>query len=317
MDEVPGISVVICAYTEDRWTEIVAAVASVTEQIPPAREMILVIDHNPELLARASEELAGAVVVPNVQTSGLAGARNSGALASSGEVVAFLDDDAEARPGWIGEMQRGYVDPRVLGVGGAIDPLWPGTRPPWFPEEFHWVVGCTYRGMPLEAAPVRNLIGANMSVRREVFDAVNGFRRELGRLEETEFCIRTSVMFPERHWLFWPHARVGHRVSGERATWRYFRRRCSAEGFAKATMVQLTTTRSGLASERLYVLRALPAGVLQGIGDALRGDPWGAVRAGAIVAGLLFTATGYARGRIKVLRAGSDSPSLPRRGNAP
>ena len=40
------ISVVICAYTEDRWDDLVAAVASVQGQSESPREIVVVVDHN-------------------------------------------------------------------------------------------------------------------------------------------------------------------------------------------------------------------------------------------------------------------------------
>ncbi|HLI56097.1 MAG TPA: glycosyltransferase, partial [Actinomycetota bacterium] len=46
-------SVVVCAYTERRWDDLVAAVASLKAQTDPPFEIILSIDHNPELYARA------------------------------------------------------------------------------------------------------------------------------------------------------------------------------------------------------------------------------------------------------------------------
>src|SRR5581483_7826900 len=102
-------------------------------------------------------------------------------LVTGSDAIAFLDDDAAADPSWLAELLRGYQERDVLGVGGRIDPAWSTKRPRWFPEEFAWVVGCTYRGIPSHPSPVRNLIGANMSLRRSVFDAVGGFRTELGR----------------------------------------------------------------------------------------------------------------------------------------
>ncbi len=52
----PDISVVICVYTEDRWEDILAAVSSVRAQSRPARETLLVVDHNQTLLERLSGE---------------------------------------------------------------------------------------------------------------------------------------------------------------------------------------------------------------------------------------------------------------------
>ena len=171
------VSVVICAYTEARWNALLAAVQSAIMQTHPAQEIILVIDHNPALFERVQPVFAGLdlTIIENKFGRGIAGARNSGILAASGTVVAFLDDDAVAYPDWVANMLESYRNPQVLGVGGAIEPLWETDRPNWFPTEFYWVVGCSYRGMPLEAQPVRNLIGANMSFRRAVFEQVGYF----------------------------------------------------------------------------------------------------------------------------------------------
>ncbi|HET7094259.1 MAG TPA: glycosyltransferase family 2 protein, partial [Thermomicrobiales bacterium] len=191
------VSVVICAYADDRWPDLLAAVASVQTQTPAAREIIVVVDHNDALLDRVRTQIPGVAAVANVEPRGLSGARNSGVAASGGAIVAFLDDDATAAPDWLHQLCAAYDDPWVLGVGGAVEPAWAGGRPAWFPDEFDWVVGCTYRGMPGQTAPVRNLIGANMSFRRCVLEAVGGFRSGIGRIgalpvgcEETELCIR-------------------------------------------------------------------------------------------------------------------------------
>src|SRR5712691_10586334 len=139
------ISVIICAYTEDRWNDLVAAVGSVQRQTLPPDEIIVVIDHNPSLLERAREHLASVVVVENTEARGLSGARNSGIAVAQSRIVAFLDDDAIATPDWLMLLSEGFIDPQVLGTGGPVTPLWLERVPAWLPEEFYWVVGCTYR----------------------------------------------------------------------------------------------------------------------------------------------------------------------------
>src|SRR4051812_12229234 len=178
----PRFSVVICAYADERWPELADAVASVRAQSLPALETIVVIDHNPALLALASRELPDALVIENDQARGLSGARNSGVRVARGDVIAFLDDDATAAPDWLEWLGGPYGDEHVLGVGGAIEPRWTGGRPAGFPPEFQWVVGCTYEGMPERRSAVRNLIGANMSLRRALFDLAGGFRPGVGRV---------------------------------------------------------------------------------------------------------------------------------------
>ncbi len=174
------ISVIICAYTEKRWPELVSAIASIQHQTLPPSEIIIVIDHNPDLLRRVQALEAEVIAIGNSGAKGLSGARNSGWTRARGEIIAFLDDDAIAEPNWLENLAACYADPAVVGVGGKIAPLWETRRPSWFPEEFDWVVGCTYRGMPTSNAPVRNVIGANMSIRRSALIAAGGFHEALG-----------------------------------------------------------------------------------------------------------------------------------------
>ncbi|MDQ3668758.1 MAG: glycosyltransferase [Actinomycetota bacterium] len=318
------VSVVICAYTDERWDDLVAAVDSVDRQTTSALETIVVVDHNPALLDRVRAGLPGVVAVENGEASGLSGARNSGIAASAGDVVAFLDDDAVAAEDWLEHIVRSYREPDVVGVGGAVEPLWVGGERRSFPDEFRWVVGCTYRGMPEQTSRVRNAIGANMSFRREIFDAIGGFRSGIGRVgtrpvgcEETELSIRVRQRYPSAVVLYEPRARVRHRVPASRTRFSYFLSRCYAEGLSKALVTRLAGARDGLSSERSYMLRTLPRGVANGLRDAVLGrDGHGLARAAWIVAGLATTTCGYAIGRLRgattertTFRPGSSAPA--------
>lgn len=298
------ISVVICAYTENRWAEILAAVESVRQQTVKPYEIILVVDHNPALFRRLSSALTGVILIENASDRGLSGGKNTGLAKASGEIVAFLDDDATADPDWLRYLAAGYADPAVAGVGGLTLPRWETSRPRWFPEEFDWTVGCTYTGMPKAPAPVRNLMGGNASFRRTVFDIAGLFDTGIGRsaakrplgCEETEFCIRLRQRSPGSILLFDNRATIYHLVPAARCRFAYFRSRCFAEGFSKAQVAASVGAADGLSSERHYVSRTLPRGIAQGVVHAVRGDPWGLARAGAIVAGLTVAALGYGTG---------------------
>lgn len=294
------ISVVICTYSADRWDDLAAAVASIESQTLAPDELILVIDHNARLAERVRLRFRAVRVVENGEERGLSGARNTGWSAARSEVVAFLDDDAVAAPDWLERLAAAYR-PGVLGVGGAAEPVWQSARPRWFPAEFDWVVGCTYRGLPEAAAPVRNMIGAGMSLRRDVLRGVGGFESGIGRVgklpvgcEETDLCIRAGARFDGSSFLFEPRAHISHIVTPTRASVRYFAARCFAEGRSKALVARRSGVARGLSSERSYSLRILPRGLARGIADVvLRRDPFGAARALAIVAGLAITTTGY------------------------
>ena len=300
------VSVVVCAYTVDRWPRTTAALRSAMAQVPPAHEVILVVDHNPELYERALRELTGVAVVESTGVRGLSGARNTGLDLASGDLVVFLDDDAEADAGWLAALVAPYVSDDVMGTGGRVLAVWELTRPRWMPEEFDWVVGCSYRGLPTVEAPIRNPIGCSMSFRRHAAREAGGFRTEIGRVgtlptggEETDLAIRIRRLQPGSRILYEPTSTVRHHVPASRATWAYFRSRCYHEGRSKAILARLEGTTRGLSSERSYATRVLPSGVLRGLRDLLRGDWGGALRAGAIVAGLLITTIGYASGRVR------------------
>lgn len=315
------ISVVICAYTEKRWNELTAAIASAQSQTFAPEEIIVVIDHNPSLLLRVQEHVArlsGVIAIENHREKGLSGARNSGWLKAQGEIIVFLDDDALAEPDWLEKLVTCYADPKVVGVGGKLVPLWESHKPFWFPDEFNWVVGCTYRGMPATNARIRNPIGANMSMRKSILAATGGFREAFGcdrdtspsrnkskwfyhsaGDEETEFCIRVSQQFPGSVWLYAALAVVHHKVSVDRTRLKYFLWRCYDEGLGKASLVKLHSTSTGLSSERTYTFKVLPVGVARGFAETFfRLQPAGVCRAGAIVIGLGMTTIGYLIGSI-------------------
>jgi glucosyl-dolichyl phosphate glucuronosyltransferase len=302
----PTMSVVICAYTPRRWDDLRAAVASIVVQLRPGDECLVVIDHDEKLLTRARAELTGVHLLSNVEARGLSGARNSGVTASRCDLVAFLDDDATAAPGWLDGLRSALAEPGVMGAGGKVTALWPDSvRPRWFPPEFDWVVGCTYLGMPVTASDVRNVIGAGMAFRREVFELVGKFSTEVGRVgtlptgcEETELCIRVRQAGPGLRIRLVPDIEVLHRVTRERLTVRYFLRRCLGEGRSKARVSRLVGTDSGLSNEREYTRRVLPRGLLRDLSRGMRGDWSGFGGSALIIAGLGCAGIGYLGGRL-------------------
>ena len=325
----PGrISVVICVYTEQRWDDILAAIESVRRQSRPAHEIIVVVDHNPGLLRRLEADLgvaeradsaqdggnaAGPVatspavrLTPNLEQRGLSGGKNTGVAAATGDVVAFLDDDAVAEHDWLRYFADSYTDDAVAGVGGLTLPRWDAVRPGWFPPEFDWVLGCNYLGMPASRQPVRNLLGGNASFRKDIFGVVGGFTTDVGRSgarlplggEETEFCIRIGQRRPDVRLLIDHRAVIWHRVPASRGRLSYFITRCYAEGLSKAQVSHAVGAAEGMSAERRHAAITLPAGIGRGVGAACHGDLAGLGRAAAIIAGLTAAAAGYAAGRI-------------------
>jgi GT2 family glycosyltransferase len=297
-------SVVVCVYTEKRQPQIRAALDSIARQTMPPWQVIVVADHNPALCDRLTAEYPDVEVISNKFERGLSGARNTGIEDATGDVVVFLDDDARAQPQWLETLLASYDDESVLGVGGAALADWSSAgRPAWLPEEFLWVVGCSYRGQPRVKAEVRNPIGANMSFRRSAFDQAGLFDSALGRTftssrplgcEETEFSIRLRRLSPGARIIYEPQAVVYHHVDQSRATWRYFLGRCRAEGCSKAQVARLSGASTALSSERSYVTHTIMQAVrceLSGISRPGRKDSM--TRLAALSLGTLSATAGY------------------------
>ncbi len=308
-------SVVVCSYSLERYDQLLACVASVRAQLRRHDELIVVVDHNPALFGTASADLPDVRVVASRFERGLSGARNTGVLAATGAVVLFLDDDAVAEPDWLDGLMAPFADPFVLGTAGGVEAAWQTGRPAWFPREFDWVVGCSYRGLPESVAQVRNPIGASMSFRRHVLVETGLFRTGVGRVganlagcEETELSIRAAQLWPDHRIMYVPDARVRHFVPAKRATIAYFIRRCFGEGRSKALLARIVGPRRSSASERRYMLTTLPSGVVRGAVDSVRtGRLHGIQRSVAIVLGFTATMAGYGRG---VLAARLPKPAL-------
>jgi GT2 family glycosyltransferase len=306
----PSISVIVCAYSNERIPQLRETLASLQEQTYPAKDIVLIIDHNPEL-KREFEGLADGQlrVAANSGERGLASARNTGIELAEGELMAFIDDDAAAESTWLERLVECYRDPDVIAAGGRIEPVWEGGRKPaWLPEEFLWVVGCSYRGMA--EGSIRNMIGCNMSFRSSVFEEVGAFNPGIGRLgnqplgcEETEICIRALERWPGKRIMYVPEALVHHHASRSRQTISYFAKRCYFEGVSKVVVRRLRGA-SGTSSEVGYLSRALPMAVLRDAQNAvlLRGTGSSLSRIGMVTLGVGAVGAGFAYGLIQQRR---------------
>jgi cellulose synthase/poly-beta-1,6-N-acetylglucosamine synthase-like glycosyltransferase len=292
-------SVVICSYAEERWELLVRSIESALQQSRTPDEIVVVVDHNERLLEMVDSAFGDSTrVVENLSSPGESGSRNTGTYLAKGTHVAFLDDDACADADWLMHLDDAFDSPGVVGVGGALLPKWVEAAPRWIPEEFLWVVGCSYRGLPRKRAEIRNPIGANMAFETSGVVGAGGFDSRLGRVgkhpaacAETDLAMRI-VSSTGGVIVYEPAAVAQHTVPAHRATWTYFRRRCFAEGRSKAMLVRATGFRSATSSERSYVAGALPRGILTRMADAVRDQESGPLVQCLAIGGLLAIAGG-------------------------
>ena len=289
-------SIIICCYTEARWSLLLDAIESVPKR--ENIELIVVVDHNLRLLQRLQSESLQCQVFPNDRERGISGTRNAGLARSTGEVIVFLDDDAVGRSGWLDTLLEAFDDARVVVAGGSLNPRWEVHPSTWHPKSFYWVFGCSWLGLPTTTSEVRNVIGACMAIRKAVFESLGGFSDKLGRqahaplgCDETELCIRASA---EGTILYVPSCIVDHYVSKQRVSLEYFVRRCWAEGVSKAVVSTLVGPRRGLSEERRHLFVMWNEGM-----DGVRSRQFR--RTGAIALGGMTTLGGYLWGRASMV----------------
>jgi glycosyltransferase involved in cell wall biosynthesis len=268
------VSVVICAYTADRWLQLKKSVASVEAQTSPPIEIIVCIDHNEELLRRCEEhfvkprsaEAMPLIVLANKYNGRLGSARNTAADLASGEVLAFLDDDAAAAADWLERLVASYDDERVGAVGGAPLPVFELRRPRWFPYEFDWVFGCA------------------------CFHSDDH--------DDMDMCHR--IAYAQYRVLYEPLAIVYHFVPATRVTWHYFWRRCYLVNRGKVEAFANMREAADLGAELAFVARTLTTGVVTEIRHVIRGDLYGLARVGAMVTGIALAGLGHLSGKLRL-----------------
>lgn len=291
------VSVIVCAFSDERWEVLIRAIDSVAAQ-PGDPEVVLVIDNNPSLLERARERWPHLLVMPNAGPRGLSHARNTAIARATGELLVFLDDDAAGREGWLAALVAPFADPAVLATGGVARPLWPAKAPAVIPDELGWIVGCSFAGQA-QGTDIRNVMGCNMAFRAAPLRAIGGFETSLGRVgrlplgaEETDACIRLRAANPTSRIAFAAGAVVDHTVTPERARWGYVIERSYAEGISKAAMARRLGG-AALSTESDYVRKVLPRALWR---ELRQGRIAGAA---ALIGSLGAAGVGYIRGRVR------------------
>jgi glycosyltransferase involved in cell wall biosynthesis len=235
----------------DRYDDVVEAAESVFGQTHDDVELVFVSDGNPEVYDRFEADFGDRADVRthcNDENRGLLVSRNNGAEAATGDVVAFLDDDAVAHPEWIARLVDAYEDHDALAAGGKMVPLWVDGEPRFLPEEHYYLIGVTHRGFGNgEDTPgeVRNTNGSNLSFRREVFIDLGGFDANIGGRKgdanlqggETELCERLRIEYG-RGVYYVPDAEVAHKVFDYRTEPGWLLDRAFWQGYSKRGMEQ-------------------------------------------------------------------------------
>ena len=180
--------------THNRAASLRRTLSSVTRQqyAGPSPEIIVVNNNSSDETPQVAAEFAPAVRVVNEPRQGLSYARNTGIASlqhfDADDIIAFIDDDIEARPDWIAQLAAAFdSDPSVECAGGRVLASDPGSLPAWLTPE-HWGPlalqdhGATRR--EFDASTPIGLIGANFAFRKSVFHRLGGFSHDVQRVKD-------------------------------------------------------------------------------------------------------------------------------------
>jgi GT2 family glycosyltransferase len=206
-------------------------------------------------------------------------------------VLAFTDDDVLVEDDWLAAIRAAMADPEVGLVGGPVLPLYEGRVPDWLDLEGDSGFGRLAAPLALlHYGPTRSplgqrvALGANMAVRRDVFEGVGGFPADLGKLrgtllsgEDHEVCERVQAAGFAA--VYDPSIRVRHFVPADRLRVRYFLRWFFWSGVTNAALDRARPAHDPgrrLLGAPAYILRQLGVASAATAGSLLRASWSGA-----------------------------------------
>ncbi|SFS54613.1 glycosyltransferase [Paenibacillus sp. BC26] len=171
---------------------------------------------------------------------GLSVARNRAIREARGEIILFLDDDAKASKDWLADIIDLFDGDPIIGcVGGKIEPAWEGSPPRWLSRDNHSLYSILdYSDDIVEMKEPAIPFGANVAFRMSVFDTMDAFREDLGRVgsnllssEEAELIARIRTQYSV---YYTPHASVLHKIPQSRISRKWLLRRIYWQGVSSA-----------------------------------------------------------------------------------
>ncbi|HJZ50370.1 MAG TPA: glycosyltransferase, partial [Roseiflexaceae bacterium] len=179
-EQSPPISVIVC--TRDRLLSLDRCLESLRQLDYPDYEVVVVDNCSRD---RAVAEVVARSGFRYVRENrpGLDWARNRGIAETHHDLIAYIDDDALASPGWLRGIARAFANPEIMAVTGLVLPAELETGAQFDFERYGGMnkgfKPYTVRGEQLGERELfwsnRWGVGANMAFRRGLFDAIGAF----------------------------------------------------------------------------------------------------------------------------------------------
>jgi O-antigen biosynthesis protein len=219
----PKVSVIVCTFNGSRTLS--ECLESLLRLEYPNYEVIVVNDGSTDATAKIAHSYGFRVIT--TENQGLASARNTGLTAATGEIVAYIDDDAYPDPHWLRYLANTFMNTKHVGIGGPnIAP--PGDGP---------IAECVAHspGNPvhilLSDTEAEHIPGCNMAFRKAALEAIEGFDPQF-RIAGDDVDVCWRLQQKGRTLGYSPGAMVWHhRRNSIRAYWKQQRNYGKAESF--------------------------------------------------------------------------------------
>ncbi|HUT37394.1 MAG TPA: glycosyltransferase [Planctomycetota bacterium] len=270
--------------THNRSAMLGRTLASLEQITIPREDMELIVvanactDDTVEMVEQRAAHLGFPVTCLEEPRANVNLARNVGVQASSGTIIAMLDDDVRVEPGWVVGLLEAYESHPADLVAGKVDLWWDTTRKPgWFTKQLEAMLSCKDHGQEvIELFKGSDAIGANLSWRRGLVDAIGEFIPGLDRTGnvllgggETEFVQR--ALAKGFRMFYAPRSVVKHHVGPERVTADYL---CDLQFHQAISLAYIapSSTKWHVAGRILSGLRQCSTHLASELWYRLRGD---------------------------------------------
>ena len=226
------VSVIVPAYNEE---DTVREIVEELFRVGPVDEVIVVdnnsTDRTREIVEKFAREADFPVIYVVEEIRGSSEARNAGIRRAQGEIISFLDDDILVFPDWLVETWKGFANLNVACIGGKA--LLPPELhfPGWWDHSYDGPIGNCDLGEEVifNQDSNLNIIGANVSFRRSVFEVYGLLSAKLSRRgnnlvmgEDSDFIRRLRANGDLA--AYYPKSAVYHVPSPSRLTLAYLSR---------------------------------------------------------------------------------------------
>ncbi|HZT77136.1 MAG TPA: glycosyltransferase [Vicinamibacterales bacterium] len=202
----------------------------VSQDAPGIDYEVLVVDNNSTDATRAVVDEFGTIDARIrylfEPRQGVSYARNLGIAHASAPLIAFLDDDVEARADWLVSLKRAFAEhPDADCIGGRVRPRWTTPRPAWLTNSHVGAIAVQDRPQPFTVGPHNAspcLLTANFACRRSVFEDVGLFSPAFRRGQDRELQLR--MWRAGKHGVYCPDVEVVVEPPADRLTRAYHRR---------------------------------------------------------------------------------------------